>query len=271
MSPLDAISASVEKYSIGQPVSRKEDPVLVKGHGRYADDNSLPGQAYAVMVRSPVAHGFLKEISVSDAKAMPGVLEIITGKDLVDAGYGSMSSGPDFKNRDGTSMIKPEQPPLTIDKVRFVGDPVACVVAETRAQAEDAAEAVFLDIESLPAVTSAEAGAADSAAAVHNEIPSNVVLDFHHGDGDAVAAAFEQAAHVVSMKIWNSRIAVAPMEPRSALANIEDGRYVLRLGCQGAFPMRNNLSKPLKAEAKDIRVLIGNVGGSFGMKSSCYP
>ncbi|MEK9903955.1 MAG: xanthine dehydrogenase family protein molybdopterin-binding subunit [Rhodospirillales bacterium] len=271
MSPLDDISASVEKYSIGQPVSRKEDPVLVKGQGRYADDNSLPGQTYAVMVRSSIAHGFIRGINTEDAKAMPGVLAIITGQDLIDAGYGSMSSGPDFKNRDGSSMAKPEQPPLTIDKVRFVGDPVACVVAETRAQAEDAAESIFLDVESLPAVTSAEAGVANDAASVHESVQGNIVLDFHHGDGAAVAAAFEKAAHVVSMKIWNSRIAVAPMEPRSALANIEDGRYVLRLGCQGAFPMRNNLSKPLKTEAKDIRVLIGNVGGSFGMKSSCYP
>lgn len=262
-----------EKYGLGQPVSRKEDPTLVQGLGSYADDNVLPGQVYAVMVRSQFAHGRIKGIETDEAKAMPGVLSVLTGQDLIDAGLGLMPAGMSMKNRDGSDMRKPEQPPLPIDKVRFVGDPVACVIAETRAQAEDAAEAVFVDIESLPAVTSARAAVADGAPLVHDGVPGNVILDFQFGESEKVAEAFANAAHVTSMSIFNSRIAVAPMEPRSALADYDssEDHWTLRLGCQGAFPMRNSLMKPLNARADQIRVLVGSVGGSFGMKSACYP
>lgn len=271
--PIDPTSLGVEKFGIGQSVSRKEDPTLVQGQGRYADDITLPNQAYAVMVRSQIAHGRIRSIDADDAKAMPGVLAVVAGQDLIDAGLGLMPSGVDFKNRNGTPMPKPEQPPLTVDKVRFVGDVVAYVVAETRLQAQDAAEAVFVDIETLPAVTSAAAGAAPGAPLVHEGVPGNVILDFHFGDSEKVAAAFAKAAHVTTMKIWNSRVAVAPMEPRSALGAFDAAtdRWTLRLGCQGAFPMRNNLTKPLNVTPDKVHVLVGNVGGSFGMKSSCYP
>lgn len=262
-----------EKYGLGQPVSRKEDPTLVQGLGNYADDNVLPGQVYAVMVRSQVAHGIIRGIETADVKAMPGVLSVLTGQDLIDAGLGLMPSGMSMKNRDGSDMRKPEQPPLPVDKVRFVGDPVACVIAETRVQAEDAAEAVFVDIEALPAVTTARVAVKDNAPLVHDGVPGNVILDFEFGDGEAVSDAFANAAHVTSMNIRNSRIAVAPMEPRSALADYDAAgdRWTLRIGCQGAFPMRNSLMKPLNATADQIRVLVGSVGGSFGMKSACYP
>lgn len=273
MTPLDDAMAGVEKYAIGQPVSRKEDPILVQGRGRFSSSLNLPGQAYATMVRSPVAHGVIKGIDTDAARAMPGVLAVLTGQDLIDAGLGLMPSGANFKNRDGSEMRKPEQPPLTIDKVRFVGDPVACVIAESRLQAEDAADAVFLDIEELAAVTTPRQGIAPGAPDVHGATPGNVILDFHHGDAEAVAAAFDAAAHVVSMDIVNNRVVVAPMEPRSAIGDYDadSGRWTLRLGCQGAFPMSNNLTKPLNTTRDNIRVLVGNVGGSFGMKSSCYP
>ena len=161
--PLDAAAQPVEKYSIGQPVPRKEDPTLVTGQGRYTDSLSLPGQAYAVMVRSPIAHGVIKGVETDEAKAMPGVLAVLTGQDLIDAGLGLMPSGAAFKNRDGSEMSKPQQPPLTVDKVRFVGDPVAYVVAETRLQAEDAAEMVLIDIDELPAITTPQQGIAAGA------------------------------------------------------------------------------------------------------------
>ncbi|MGZ0189927.1 MAG: xanthine dehydrogenase family protein molybdopterin-binding subunit [Alphaproteobacteria bacterium] len=271
--PLDAAAQPVEKYSIGQPVPRKEDPTLVTGQGRYTDSLSLPGQAYAVMVRSPIAHGVIKGVETDEAKAMPGVLAVLTGQDLIDAGLGLMPSGAAFKNRDGSEMSKPQQPPLTVDKVRFVGDPVAYVVAETRLQAEDAAEMVLIDIDELPAITTPQQGIAAGAPNVHDATPGNVILDFLHGDGEAVKAAFDSAAHVVSMDIYNNRVVVTPMEPRSAIGDYdaESGRWTLRLGCQGAFPMRNNLAGPLNTARENIRVLVGNVGGSFGMKSSCYP
>ncbi len=270
---VDLTQFAEERYAVGQPVPRKEDPVLLRGEGRYSDDLNRPGQAYGVMVRSTAAHGFIRSIDTGAAKALPGVLAVLTGQDLIDAGMGSMPSGMSFKMRDGSNMPKPEQPILTTDKVRFVGDPVALVVAETAKQAKDAAEAVFVEIDTLPAVTDAAEAAAAGAPLVHDATPANVILDFHHGDAAAVTAAFAGAAHVTKLKIRNSRVVVCPMEPRSAIGEFDagTGRWTLRLGCQGVFNMRQLLMGPLNAPVENIRVLTGNVGGSFGMKSSCYP
>ena len=270
---VDLTQFAEERYAVGQPVPRKEDPVLLRGEGRYSDDLNRPGQAYGVMVRSTAAHGFIRSIDTSAAKAMPNVLAVLTGQDLIDTGMGNIPSGMSFKMREGSDMPKPVQPVLTTDKVRFVGDPVALVVAETAKQAKDAAEAVFVEIDTLPAVTDAAAAAAAGAPLVHDVTPANVILDFHHGDAAAVAAAFASAAHVTKLKIRNSRVVVCPMEPRSAIGEFdaETGRWTLRLGCQGVFNMRQLLMGPLKAPVENIRVLTGNVGGSFGMKASCYP
>ncbi|MBP0494017.1 xanthine dehydrogenase family protein molybdopterin-binding subunit [Pararoseomonas indoligenes] len=265
------IDPSRLKFGIGQPVSRKEDPVLLRGQGRYSDDLSLPGQAHAVMVRSPYAHGVIRGIDVAEALAMPGVLAVITGRDLEAAGIGPMPVGITQKNRDGSPARTPTQPVLTTDKVRFVGDPVAMVVAETAKDARDAAEAVVLDIDPLPAVTEARDAAAEGAPILYDDVPGNLVSDFHYGDAAAVEAAFAGAAHVTRMAIRNSRVVVSPMEPRSALATVEDGRYVLRMGSQGVFGMRGNIAKVMHVENEGLRVLTGNVGGSFGMKSSVYP
>ena len=267
----DVIDYSEMKYAIGQPVSRKEDPVLLQGQGRYTDDINLPGQAYAVMVRSGHAHGTIRGIDTAAAQAVPGVLAVYTGADLVAAGLGPMPSGQAFKNADGSDMKKPTQPPLTTDRVRFVGDPVAVVVAETWKAAKDGAEAVLVDIDPLPAVTNARAAAAPGAPLVHAGTPGNVILDFHHGDTAKVADAFARAAHVTRMRILNTRLAVCPMEPRAAIGDFTDGHWTLRLGCQGTVPMRNLLCHVLHARPDQVRVLTGNVGGSFGMKSSCYP
>lgn len=267
----DMNDPALTKFAVGQPVPRKEDPTLLQGKGRYTDDLSLPGQVYGVMVRSRVAHGRIVGISIDEAAAMPGVLGIYTGADLTAGGIGFMPKGMSAKNRDGSDMKKPDQPVLTQDKVRYVGDPVVFVVAETAKQAKDAAEMVVLDVETLPAVTDARAAAADGAALVHEGVEGNVILDFHFGETEKVAAAFAGAAHVTKLSPRNNRIVVSAMEPRSALADFEDGRFVLRLGCQGAFGMRDLLRSVLKAEREQVRVLTGNVGGSFGMKASCYP
>ena len=269
--PFDVIDPSAMKFAVGQPVPRKEDPTLLQGRGRYSDDINLPGQAHGVIVRSRVAHGRIVAINIDEALALPGVLAIYTGADLTAGGIGLMPKGMSAKNRDGSEMNKPDQPVLTQDKVRFVGDPVALVVAETAKQAKDAAEAVFLDIETLPAVTDARAGAGPGAPLVHEGVADNVVLDFHYGQPEEVAKAFGIAAHVTRISPRNSRIVVAAMEPRSALADFEDGRFVLRVGCQSAFGMRDMLGSVLQVKREEVRVLIGNVGGSFGMKSSCYP
>jgi carbon-monoxide dehydrogenase large subunit len=270
---VNVMDVDFEKFAIGQPVPRKEDPTLVRGHGRYTDDINLPGQTYAVVVRSPIAHGIIKAVETTDAKAMPGVLAVYTGHDLIAAGLDRMGTGMSFKQRDGSDMPKPVQPPLAIDKVRYVGDPVAIVVAETAYQAKDAAEAVFLDIDSLPAVTRAAEAVKPDAPQLYDATPGNVVLDFHHGDTEAVDKALQEAAHVVSMAIDNPRIVVNALEPRAAIAEYDAAadHYTLHVGCQGAFPMRNNLANVLKVEREQVRVLTGNVGGSFGMKSAVYP
>jgi len=266
-----SLNSSLLKFGIGQPVSRKEDPVLLRGEGRYTDDLSLPRQAYGVMVRSPYGHGVLNGIDTTEAATMPGVLAIYTGRDLETAGLGPMPVSVGQKNRDGSPARLPKQPVMTTDKVRFVGDPVAIVVAETAKQARDAAEAVVLNIEPLPAVTEARAAVAPDAPLLYEDVPGNQVVDFHYGDADAVAGAFQRAAHVTRLHIRNSRVVVSPMEPRSALATYEGGRYVLRLGSQGVFGMRGNLSKVMGVEPVALHVLTGNVGGSFGMKASVYP
>ncbi|MGY9056945.1 MAG: xanthine dehydrogenase family protein molybdopterin-binding subunit [Alphaproteobacteria bacterium] len=271
--PVNPMDAEFEKFAIGQPVPRKEDPLLVTGKGSYTDDLNLAGQAYAYIVRSPIAHGVINSIETDDAKAMPGVLAILTGVELAAMGFAKMGAGMSFLQADGSDMPKPVQTVLALDKVRYVGDPVAVVVAETYYQAKDAGEAVFIDIEQLPAVTRAAEAVKRGAPQLYDATPGNVVLDFHHGDKEGVAKAFAEAAHTVSMAIDNSRIVVAAMEPRSAIADYDaaNDHYTMRLGCQGAFPMRNNLAGLLGVEREQVRVLIGHVGGSFGMKSAAYP
>ena len=261
----------LNKYGIGQPVRRTEDPVLVQGQGRYTDDVNLPGQAYAVFVRSRNAHGLLKGIDTGAAKGMPGVLAVYTGKDL--EAYGTLKCVVPFKNRDGSEMKKPKRPSLPSDKVRFVGDPVAVVIAETLAQAKDAAEAVEVEIETLPAVTKASEAAASGAPQLYDDVPGNVALDYLYGDPAKVAEAFAQAAHVTRLRLINSRLVVNAMEPRAAIASFEkdSGRTTLNIGCQGALGMKGQLVDILGVPPEKVHVLTGNVGGSFGMKAAVYP
>ena len=219
----------MQKFGVGQPVPRTEDPKLVRGEGRYTDDLSLPGQAYAAIVRSSHAHGVLKGIDTSAARAMPGVLAIYTGADLQAAGYGGLKCVPPFKNRDGTPMKKPLRPALAVDKVRFVGDPVACVIAETAIQAKEAAEAVVLDIEPLPAVTKASEAMKPGAPQLFDDVPDNVALDYHFGDAEKVKEAFAKAAHVTRLELLNNRLVVNAMEPRAAIASYDREERALHL------------------------------------------
>ena len=260
------------KYGIGQPVPRQEDPTLLKGQGRYTDDLSLPDQLYAFVLRSPYAHATLNSMDLGEAKAAPGVHAIITADDLTE--YGELVCAMPLKNIDGTPLRTTRRKALAKDRLRFVGDPIAVIVAETKAQAKDAAELIFLDVETLPAATEASAAAAPEAAQLYDDIPGNQVLDFRFGDAGKVADAFAGAAHVQKLSIRNNRIVVAAMEPRSAIGEYEadTGRFVLRVGCQGVFGLRNQLADDvLKMPRNKVRVLTGNVGGSFGMKASVYP
>src|SRR5262245_36432191 len=264
-------SLALMKFGIGQPVLRTEDPTLVRGAGSYTDDVKLAGEAYAVMVRSRLAHGVIKGIDTSPARKMPGVLAVYTGADL--AAYGPLKCVVPFNNRDGTPMIKPPRPALPTDKVRYVGDPIACVVAETALQAKDAAEAVEVEIDQLPAVVRPEDAARPGAPLIHQEAPGNVALDYHYGDSEKVTAAFAQAAHVTKLHLVNSRVVVNAMEPRAAIGVFDpaSGRFTLHAPSQGAFGLRGNMAEILKVEPKLVRVLTGHVGGSFGMKSAPFP
>ena len=274
MDVFDDVSLSLMKFGVGQPVPRKEDPTLLRGEGRYSDDVNLAGQAHAVMVRSPVAHGVLRGIDIDTASAMPGVLAILTAADLDAAGFGPLRCPMNVPQRDGSPMKTPPRPSLAVGKVRYVGEAVACVVAETAVQAKDAAEAVELDIETLPAVTAPHEALKPGAPQIHDEAPSNLVLDFHYGDGEAVRKAFTEAAHVTRLEIVSNRIAVSAMEPRSAIGSYDPAteRWTLHLGCQGVMGIRGTLAKDvLKVTPDKVHVLTGNVGGSFGMKSQVYP
>src|SRR6476646_8552644 len=264
---------ALQKYGVGQPVRRKEDDTLVRGKGRYTDDFNLPGQAHCVVVRSTHAHGILRGIGTDAAKAMPGVLGVWTGKDLDAAGYGPFTCGLPLKSRDGSPLLQTNRQPLATDKVRYVGDPVAFVVADTLAQARDAAEAVELDIEPLPAVTDPEEATKPGAPQLYDHIPNNVALDYHYGDMEKVNAAFASAAHVTKVDIENTRVAVVSMEPRVGLASYDEKteRYTIQMPTQGVAGNRANLAKNLKVPNEKVRVLTANVGGSFGMKNVNYP
>jgi carbon-monoxide dehydrogenase large subunit len=264
---------ALQKYGVGQPVRRKEDDTLVRGKGKYTDDFNLPGQTYAWIVRSSHAHGIIRGIDTAAAKAMPGVLGVWTGTDLTAAGYDPFTCGLPLKNRDGSPLLQTNRMPLMTDKVRYVGDAVAFVVAETLAQARDAGEAVVVDIDALPAVTSAEQAAKPGAPQLYDHIPNNVALDYHYGDAAGIDAAFAAAAHVTRLDIVNNRIAVVAMEPRAALASYDRNseRFTIQVPTQGVAGNRITLAKNMKLPKERVRILTANVGGSFGMKNINYP
>ena len=266
----DADALALTRYGIGQPVTRTEDPVLLRGEGRYTDDLNEAGQAYAWMVRSNHAHGILRGIDAAAAKAMPGVLAVYTADDL--AAYGPHKCVAPLLNRDGTPMKKPVRQSLAKDRVRYVGDPVACVIAETALQARDAAEAVEVDIEPLPAVTRSSEAVKPGAPQLYDDVPGNVACDFHYGDEAKVAAAFAAAAHVEKLTLRNTRLVVAAMEPRVGICSWDAaGRVTLTAPGQGVFGMKGQLADMLGLAPEKVRIRTHNVGGSFGMKGYIYP
>jgi len=262
---------SLTKFGIGQPVRRSEDPKLVRGEGCYADDFNRPRQAYAVIVRSREAHGVIRAISTDAAKAMPGVLGVYAAADL--SAYGPLKCNMPLKSRDGSPIRYTPRPALAGDKVRFVGDPVVCVVAETVAQAKDAAEAVAIDIEPLPVVLTPADAVKPGAPLVFDAVPNNIALDYHYGDAAKVADAFAKAKHVTRLETSNQRMVVNAMEPRAAIGEFDsaNGKWTLYSTSQGVHGMKTSLMDILSAPADKVRVVTGQVGGSFGMKASVYP
>src|SRR3989441_8539378 len=265
---------TTEKFAVGQSVRRREDPRLIQGDGRYSDDVNLPRQAYAVVVRSPHAHALIRAIDGSAALKADGVLAVLTGNELAAAGVGNLPTDTTRKRRDGSAAFATPRPALARGRVRHVGDPVALVVAETREQAVDAAELVTVDYEPLPAVVGIGAATAPGARAVWDETPDNVAFVWEAGNRDAVARAFEAAAHVTRLDFIVTRVAAAPLEPRAAVGEYDrrNGRYTLHTGIQAPHGLRTLLADQVfRVPHTHLRVVTREVGGSFGMKSGVYP
>jgi len=260
------------EFAIGQGVSRFEDPRLLQGGGRYVDDIKLPGMAHGVVVRSQHAHAKIKSLDVSAAKEAPGVLAVLTAADIKAAGWGDLPIPGGLKRRDGSPMIKTRYPILAEDRVRWVGDCVAFVVAETVAQALDAAELVAVDFEPLPAMTSTEAAAKPGAVKVWDDAPDNVCFVELIGDKAATDAAFAKADHVVKQKLVINRVTAATMEPRGAVGdyNAADERYTLYTAIQRPHPTRIDFAKMMRIRESKIRIVTNDTGGSFGMKSPIF-
>ena len=260
------------EFAIGQGVSRFEDPRLVRGGGRFTDDIKLPGLAHGVVLRSPHAHAKIKSIDTAAAKSAPGVLAVLTSADIKAAGYGDLPVPGGLKRRDGSPMYRPRYPILVEDRVRWIGDSVAFVVAETVAQALDAAEMITVDYEELPAVTSTAEAPKPGAPRVWDDCPDNICFVELIGDKAAVDAAFARAAHVTRHRFVINRVTAATMEPRGAVGDYSaaDGRYTIYTPIQRPHPTRADLAKLLKVPESKVRIVTGDTGGSFGMKSPIF-
>lgn len=260
------------RFGSGRAVKRIEDEGLLKGRGEYTDDVMPAGQLHAVFVRSPYPHARLASVDTSSAAAMPGVMKVVTGAELVQAGVQPIPTNPAFKRGDGAPAATAPRRALAHERVRHVGEPVALVVAETLQQARDAAEAVMVDYEELPQVVDLEAATSPGAPAICPDAPDNVAAEMRLGDAQKTAAAFAQAAHVVQLDIVNQRVAALTIEPRSVLAWVaQDGRLTLRMSSQMPSGVRNSLANDILGIGADkVRVTVGDVGGGFGMKTGIY-
>jgi carbon-monoxide dehydrogenase large subunit len=258
---------------MGASVARKEDRRFLLGKGRYTDDIVLPNQSYAVFVRSPHAHAAIRSIDASQALASPGVLAVLTGEDVAADGLGGIPCGWTITNKDGSKMVAPPHPSLVHKTARHVGDPVAMVIAETRAQARDASQLVEVDYDPLPAVAHLKAAVAEGAPAVWSEAPGNVCFDWHLGDAGATEAEFAKADRVVSIDLTNNRIAPNAIEPRAANGHYDDveDRWTLYTTSQNPHLTRLLLGAfTLKVPEHKLRVVAPDVGGGFGSKIFHY-
>jgi aerobic carbon-monoxide dehydrogenase large subunit len=265
------------KFGVGQPVRRFEDQTLITGRGRYTDDIKFANATQAVVLRSRVAHANIRRIDATAARGMPGVLLVLTGDDVKAEKLGNIPCQVPLTNRDGSARHDTPRPVLAIGKVRHVGQPVALVVAEMLAQAQDAAEAIEIDYETLPSVTDTRAALDKNAPQLFDDIPGNLVFDWDNDTSDfaATEAAFAKAAHVTRLEIINNRVVANSMEPRNAVGDWDAaaGRAVLYTGTQGSHFVRDPIAENVLNLPKDkLRVVTPpNVGGGFGMKAFPYP
>jgi carbon-monoxide dehydrogenase large subunit len=270
--PLEAV-----RFGSGQSVRRIEDPALVRGLGKFTDDVTLPGQLHLVFLRSPYAHARITGIDAAAARAMAGVVAVYTGAELVTAGVKAMPGVPMFPRPDGKPGASAPRRAMASDRVRFVGEAVACVVAESIEQARAAADAISVDYDELPAVVNAFDAMRPGAPVLCDEAPDNIAAAMRHGDAAATAAAFAAAAYTVSVDVDNQRLAPSPIEPRAVSAQVpadgpDAGRLVVRLSSQMPTAVRGGLVEAIPGlTVENVRVLVGDVGGGFGMKTGIYP
>ena len=261
------------RFGSGQAVRRLEDESLLSGAGRYTDDVALPGQTHLVFLRSPYPHARIVSIDTAAAAAMPGVLRVLTGSELAEAGVKPMPGAVGFKRADGSDCASPPRLALAHGTARFVGEAVAAVVAETVQQARDAAEAVMVDYEALPMVVDLASATADGAPLLCEEATGNVAAEMRHGSSDAATAAFAKAKHVVALDVVNQRVVALTIEPRSVLAapDAESGRLTIRMSTQMPSGVRDSVCAAIGLAKEKVRVVVGDVGGGFSMKTGAYP
>ena len=267
-------SATSARFGTSQVFNRFEDSRLLVGQGRFTDNLKAENAGHVVFVRSPQAHARIVSVDPSAALEMPGVLAIFTGADLEAAGVGTLPTVPIFKRPDGQPMSVPPRRVLAHEFVRFVGEAVVAVVAHTRIQAQDAAEAVLVEYDELPAVADAHDAIAAGAPEIWAGAPGNVAALSRYGDAKAAAEVFAKAAHVIKLDLVNQRVSPNAMEPRAVLASFDaaSGRVTLQLGSQTPTGTRDILGDAvLKIGKEKVRVLVGDIGGGFGMKTSLYP
>ena len=265
---------------IGDTVRRKEDSRLLTGRGCYSDDFNLPGQAYGAAVRAPHGHALIRTIDVTEARAMPGVLAVLTGADALADGlkpiphHANPGTPPDIvlKNRDGSPVLMAPHHVLPTDRVRFVGTAVAFVIAESVAQAKDAAEKVAISYEPLPSEITATAAAEQDAPRFYDNVP-NILIDADFGDATKTAEAFRNAAHVTRLDTWINRVTGVPMEPRASLGVYDPatGRYTLYAGSGGVVRQKRELAAILGVPVDMVRVIAKEIGGNFGTRNGFYP
>ncbi len=259
---------------IGARVARKEDKRFLTGKGRYTDDMVVPGMKYAYFVRSPYAHARIKGVDASAAKAMPGVIDVLDGRQLLADGIGNLICGWMIHSKDGSPMKMGAWRPLAHETVRYVGDAVAVVVADSAAEAHDAAEAVVVDYEELPVVTEATEALKPGAPQLHPEAPGNLIFDWEIGDSAATDQAIASAAHVTEIEIHNNRLSPNPMEPRAALGiyDAAEDHYTCYTTSQNPHVARLVMSAFYNvAPEHKLRVIAPDVGGGFGSKIYIYP
>jgi carbon-monoxide dehydrogenase large subunit len=261
------------EFALGQAVPRFEDPRLLRGGGRYVDDMVLPRMAFGHVLRSPHAHARIRSIDATSAKAAPGVLAVLTGTDWEVSGWGDLPAASGNKRRDGSPAYRPRYPALVKDRVRWVGDYVAFVVAESAHQAADAAELIAVDYEPLPAVVSTADAIEPGAPRVRDESPDNISFVYLEGDKAATEAALAGAAHIVRHKFIINRVTAATMEPRGCIGdyNAAADHYTIYTTLQRTHAYRSELARQIvKVPESKVRVVAGDIGGSFGMKSAIY-